>query len=361
MTEEDKMATAFGFTTTELATPTPTPIAAEPAAVIEPQATIPTAEPKAIEPTAPITTPEFDWRKNLVEATNGLVNNEDELKTFISSKTTAEQKAADLEAKFNSLPPMVKKELEMREKGATNVEIDNFRKLQSLDIDTMNSIERLKQYHKLNEPTAFLVNGKFDDSLLESFVSETYVKDVEDMTSLEKVELNRKVTAATNYLKDQIVNSENVESAKVQQQREVEKQTYYTNLQSTMSDLVRQGFAEKSNINVEGLDSIEGGKLSVDYTLNAQDRQEIVSLTLNQAASLGIDPRNTAAIKDLADKFTFALKGKEMIDLAVKSAIAKTKQATIKELSGDKAQPTNTAIPTQAQGSWMDAFSQGNQ
>lgn len=308
----------------------------EPTAQASPTPEPPIAAPQAAPVAEAPVTQVSDWREELKKHTGGKIADETSLTQLMQDYEARQLKIQELEAKDSSLPEIARKLRDLQQSGATKQDIDRFLKMQTLNVDTMSSIDKIRQKMQSENPylTPDLIDLKIEDAY--GSVNESEIE------GLKKAELLNDAAKATEFLKSQIVASENPDAIRLKSEENANFAKYQADMTQTFSQLYATGAAAKVDASVEGM--------PFEFALNADQQNQVLSLTMQQMVSNKLPIGDTENRKGLIEKFTFALYGKEIVAAAVKNAKALSAQATIAEVSGAKITPSVTEAPKAVNG-----------
>lgn len=306
--------------------------------------------------------PNPDVLKILEEASGGKIKDLEGLKGVLTEREALQARTAELEAKQNLNPfvnDFVKETNDFFAKGGTTDEFFNFMEVRKLDPDKMDAID-LVRYDYRNKYKGF------SDEEIDALIS----KDVGDWRTT-KTEDGKEITPSQAVLADIKRRSMEV-GTRIREQKEKlstpaavirqkEDQERTAQIEASMKGLVGLALKDFSAIPVS-IREKDQDVYSFEFKLPAEFQAEAMQAILPQAIMAlksGVLPVTQAefesktlpALKQMANAVAFARHGQQIVETAVRDAIAKTREEEAKKYSGLSFRPGN--VERQVRPDWI--------
>lgn len=332
--------------------PEQTPVIEQPQVAAPGQAPAPAAEVNTL-PEDNHALPDLDdatLTRALEVLSGGRVKSRDELGSYFEAKDkipTYEARMAELTAKVDRDPfasPVSRKINEMLSTGATTNEIENFVRLQNVDVTKLEPLEAIRMAVKAENP-------EFDSALVDAVIAEDYglgnYIEGEEPTALDKARLIKAQKQAVEKINSMKVASETPASVAQAAQQTVaqqqKQQAYHTVTKSILDS------SKTIDLNVDG-DIIQ---FPVPQAFQTVLEQQLLQLGMQGQWSL--DEQGAAAAKEMARAMVVA----SHFDAIQKSTIEHVKAKALRAAKMDNAGPAPkmghtppTQQPVQPKSTW---------
>ena len=295
----------------------------------------PQVEDKKVEPQEPAKEPQIseppkepaqkqepiDIWGAIKEKTGGKIDSEDSLQSVLSNFEQKQQELEELRQKAGQDPfanDRVKKLNELYASGASESQIVQFLKLQSIDVDTVDAVEakKLRYMHEYGYDEQTALQAVYDD----------YPLDDEDLEDSEigkiKRKLERDTKADREFLKNLRVEVGKTNDVKTKEQ-ELQRQQYEQAVDSWLPSAV-EGLTGIEKVNTNGKDGDDA--LYFDFTFDNTFQSQIPELAKRFAMANGLNPSDPAskqAVRNFIKSAYFANNGEKAIQIAVTDAVSK--------------------------------------
>lgn len=274
-----------------------------------------------------------DLEKALGEATGGKLTSARDVFGLVQKAETLERLSkenAELMAKVNQNPyanEKAKRINEMYASGATEAEVENFLRMQRIDISKMSSMEKVRQSYKMMYPD-------MNDADIDEYLKETYGDvDEEAMSGSAKIKLRKDAEIAAEQLKKMQVNASETDSER--------KNKVLAQQHKAMSEgwgrVLTARFGNQKAIEIEL--PIGDGKsvFKVDFEIPEATKkfalQQLQATAVQSGWKLDVDTLNNQGAQML-ENLVFALHGREILAKAVANAQKGGVMQTRKEMAG---------------------------
>lgn len=329
------------------------PIVAQPSTIVAPDAApVVTTNPDTIaapapqgghSPSAPVADPaqpaaqvtpdapaqpnesQIDRSSILAEITGGRLKNEDDWKTFQSIETEAAELRASLsamKAEKDGLTPLALKVNELVAAGEPLAKVQEFLRIQQLDVDAMTPVEAIKAQFQHQYPT-------LSPEAVEAFLADKGLLSLDDVPT--PVMLARQAVeekAAKEYLRQLKVDSSGSARQAQLQAAEAARQTMAAQWQQVPAPPAL-------------IEKVAAGDYVADYQLSAEAIQHGHQSAMAWATHTGVEinDQNKKQFGDIVRHFAIAHEAPKMLSFVAQDAFAKGKLAAQQALGAPPPPP----------------------
>lgn len=205
--------------------------------------------------------------------------------------------------------------------GATNEQIAEFVRLQSMDLGAMNDLDKVKLHYQ-NE-----YKGASEEAILELIAEELGVDDLSELEGRASAKLMKMAKQANAFLEEQKVTISEPEHIKQQKQLQQQMQQQFGNWQRLLN--TTYSGREKHDFTLDlGDDQTYASSFPIPEEFRTHLANEVAKYAVQN--NIPVTTEGYAALQDVAERMLFFKYGKEMMAATIRDVMGRTKEEVLR-------------------------------